>query len=62
MPNWLKIVTSIGISFATGAITAKQSGAKTKGVLIGGAAGALLGLGNLVVTPPTTEEPVGEKK
>lgn len=52
MPIWLKYVLSIGSGFLTGAATANQSGAATKGSLIGGSLGAVMALINLSATAP----------
>ena len=61
MNNWLKLILSVGTGFATGAITAKQSGAGRKGILLGGAITALLGVGNLIATPPPEVEKAKDK-
>ena len=56
MPTWLKYVVSIGTGFLGGLGTAQQSGAGTKGSLIGGADGAVIALGNLSATAPKDEK------
>jgi len=56
MPSWLKIVISAATGFATGAVAAKQAGAKTKGILLGGVVTAVIGLGNLTATSPIDQD------
>ncbi len=59
MAKWLKYVLSIASGFASGAITASQSGAALKGTLIGGGLGSLVALGNLRATAPQDAKKVG---